>query len=316
MSIIQLNPVISIIIPTLNYANYLPKAVASIFETAEKSNLPELIIVDDGSTDNTEEVVALLGKQFPIIYISQSPSGKAMATQKGIKVAKGDIIFTLDADDWFLPGKIEATLAIFNQYPQVVHVASPATIHWADGSRHDETEALPAWLTGKPIKGHEVLRRFMEQKMLFGGGSTFAARASVLKKMAFPAEVDMYTDEWLVMQALLAGDTYFLPESLSVWQVHKGNFSSRQSSDWAIRQSRLIHSSGAICNWFEKEPNIPLWLKNAYKLKHATRLVEHNRLTPEYSIAYHYRVLLPFIFSGQFNLLQLWRYGAFKALLH
>jgi glycosyltransferase involved in cell wall biosynthesis len=311
-----LNPVISIIIPTLNYANYLTKAVASIFETADKSNLPEVIIVDDGSTDNTKEVVALLGKKFHVIYIPQPPSGKAMATQKGIKAVKGEIIFTLDADDWFLPGKMEATLAIFNQYPQVVHVASPATIHWADGSRHDETESLPAWLTGKPIKGHEVLRRFMEEKMLFGGGSTFAARASVLKKMAFPAEVDMYTDEWLVMQVLLAGDTYFLPEPLSIWQVHKGNFSSRHSPAWAMRQSRLIHSSQAISDWLTKDANIPLWLKNAYKLKHATRLVEHNRLTPEYSIAFHYSVLLPLIFSGKFNLLQLWRYGTFKALVH
>jgi glycosyltransferase involved in cell wall biosynthesis len=267
-----LKPVTSIIIPTLNYANYLPKAVASIFETTEISYSTEVIIVDDGSTDDTKEVVAFLSKQYPIIYIIQPPSGKSVATKKGIEIAKGEYIFTLDADDWFLPNKIESTVSIFRKYPKVVHVASPASIRWEDGSRDDEMEVLPAWLTGKPLTGLDVLRRFMEKKMLFGGGSTFAARASVLKELSLPPEVDMYTDEWLVIQVLLAGDTYFLPDPLSVWRIHQSNYSVQQHSaaGLAAKHARLKASSLAILQNLQ-DAEYPRWLQRVYALKHETR---------------------------------------------
>jgi glycosyltransferase involved in cell wall biosynthesis len=292
---------VSVIIPAYNCAAFLERAILSVYAQGENATNLEVIVVDDGSMDETAAILAKLSAQYPLRLITQPNLGKAAATSVGIGVANGDIIFNLDADDWFLPGKIKATIEIFRKYAQVVHVASPASIRWDDGSRNDEIETLPAWLTGKPLKGNEVLRRFMEQKMLFGGGSTFAARASVLKYMAFPAEVDMYTDEWLVIQVLLAGETFFIPEPLSVWRLHTTNYSVQAHglAGLSARNKRLEASSLEILNKLQTGI-YPTWLQRTYRLKHETRCMAWKEQQGTKTLKDRFHYLFHCMFTGAY----------------
>jgi len=170
-----------------------------------------------------------------------------------------------------LPGKIEKTVKIFQALPEVVHVASPARIEWSE-NKEPETEPVPDWLLGKALSGQDMLKKFMTKRILFGGGSTFAVRTSVAKQMQLPDAVDMYTDEWLVIQALLKGNTYFLEEPLSVWLVHGGNYSIGQSlvESRRAKQQRLERSSAAILHLITAG-EYPPWLQSAYRLKHLVR---------------------------------------------
>jgi glycosyltransferase involved in cell wall biosynthesis len=96
-------PFFSIILPTHNRAHFLPKAVESVLtQTFEDW---ELVIVDDGSTDNTKEVV--LAYQDPrIIYIYQENQERSAARNNGISKARGEYICFLDSDDYYLPNKL------------------------------------------------------------------------------------------------------------------------------------------------------------------------------------------------------------------
>lgn len=264
---------VTVIIPTYNYAAFILQAIESICSQDYSQNNIELIVVDDGSTDNTKLVLQSLINDQTIQYLYQPNAGKAAATAKGIALATGDIIFNLDADDHFLPRKISKTVSIFEQYSEVVHVSSPATIVYENESNEPVNEPVPGPITGKPLNGPSLLRYFFEHKMLYGGGSTFAARTSVLKQMCWDAGVDMYTDEWLLIETLLHGDSYFLPEPLSVWRVHGNNYSTKTTNDkLRNKHIRLEQSSVTILRLLESN-KYPNWLVKLYQLKHEVRRV-------------------------------------------
>jgi glycosyltransferase involved in cell wall biosynthesis len=98
-----MDPLVSIIIPTYNCAPYIHEAIESVLAQTYKNN--EIIVVDDGSTDNTQEIIRPFLKK--ILYIKQENSGPSAARNVGIKKSKGDYIAFLDADDHYLPPRIE-----------------------------------------------------------------------------------------------------------------------------------------------------------------------------------------------------------------
>ncbi len=96
-------PFFSIIIPTFNRAQFISSAINSVI--SQTLTNWELIIVDDGSTDNTQEVVQKYGDDR-IRYIYQANAERSSARNKGIDCAKGEYICFLDSDDYFLPEKL------------------------------------------------------------------------------------------------------------------------------------------------------------------------------------------------------------------
>jgi glycosyltransferase involved in cell wall biosynthesis len=99
------SPLISAIIPAYNAARFLPAAVASI--RAQNYSDLEIIVVDDGSSDDTAEVVAALGG---VRYLRQDNRGPAAARNSGIRAARGEVLGFLDADDLWLPNLVSALL--------------------------------------------------------------------------------------------------------------------------------------------------------------------------------------------------------------
>jgi glycosyltransferase involved in cell wall biosynthesis len=305
---------ISIIIPTYNYAAYIQQAIRSVFHQACVPGKVEVIVVDDGSTDHTAELMhGLQQVNNNLHYHVQPNAGKASATRKGIELATGDIVCMLDADDWFLPGKLETISNIFVQYTHVVHVASPARIFWQNGSREPVDEPIPPALLGREMNGTELLKTFYKRNMLFGGGSTFAARASVLRQMPWSDAIDMYTDEWLLLSTLQQGNSYFLKEPLSVWRIHEKNYSGRGGESLKNKNNRLRQSSTAIVEMMQQH-GYPQWLQDAYALKHATRLEHWKETEGKKTIGDRWAFLRNILLCGRYPPRMLWAYRAYMRL--
>jgi len=109
--------VISVIIPTRNRARFLEKAVQSVFR--QRLACGELIIVDDGSTDDTARLVERLAATAPVRvrYLFQERAGAAAARNLGIRKAGGEMLCFLDSDDWWLPEKLEIQWASMQEQP-------------------------------------------------------------------------------------------------------------------------------------------------------------------------------------------------------
>lgn len=109
-------PLVSIIVPAYNYASFVAEAIHSALQQTY-SNI-EVIVVDDGSTDDTASVVcALAEKDTRVLYIHQKNQGLSAARNTGLQHAKGEFIVFLDADDYLHLQKIQAHLEHFQQKP-------------------------------------------------------------------------------------------------------------------------------------------------------------------------------------------------------
>jgi glycosyltransferase involved in cell wall biosynthesis len=111
------NPIVSVVIPVFNGAPFVAKAVESIL--AQGVTGVEIIIVDDGSTDGTQAVLAELATTAGIVWFQQDHGGPAQSRNRGIREASGEFVALLDCDDVWLPGKLEAQLAIMRARPAV-----------------------------------------------------------------------------------------------------------------------------------------------------------------------------------------------------
>ncbi len=108
------SPRISVIIPTFNRAGPLRRALKSVF--AQTAPPAEVIVIDDGSEDDTREMVR---REFPdSIYIHQENAGVSHARNRGIQAAGGDWIALLDSDDEWLPGKLASQMALLEELPE------------------------------------------------------------------------------------------------------------------------------------------------------------------------------------------------------
>ena len=93
---------ISVIIPCYNYGRFLPDAVNSVLGQKKDGLAVEIIVVDDGSTDDTAAVAQRLGSSIQYIY--QENQGPSAARNSGIRIARGDYLVFLDADDLLTAG--------------------------------------------------------------------------------------------------------------------------------------------------------------------------------------------------------------------
>ena len=102
-------PTVSVVIPTYNYGRYICETIDSALAQTYKPL--EVIVVDDGSTDDTRERLAAYSDR--IRYILQKNSGPAAARNTGIVAAQGEFVALLDSDDLWLPEKVERQVALY-----------------------------------------------------------------------------------------------------------------------------------------------------------------------------------------------------------
>jgi len=106
---------VSAIINNYNYAGFLDEAIESVLSQTY-ANI-EVVVVDDGSTDDSREVIARYGD--PVVPVFKPNGGQASAFNAGVAASKGEVICFLDADDTWAPHKVERVVETLERYPEV-----------------------------------------------------------------------------------------------------------------------------------------------------------------------------------------------------
>ena len=142
---------VSVVIPAYNCARFIGEAIDSVLEQGHREL--ELLVVDDGSTDDTPEVVARYGSR--VTLIRQANAGAAVARNTGMRAARGRYVAFLDADDVWLPGKLAAQIAHLERH----HDVSLACTRWEllhpDASGRYVIDPAPS--DRRPCAGHTAV---------------------------------------------------------------------------------------------------------------------------------------------------------------
>jgi glycosyltransferase involved in cell wall biosynthesis len=118
-------PTVSALIPTYNAGHLVVRAIESVL--AQSSPASEIVVVDDGSTDDTAERVAAFGES--VRYVAQPNAGASAARNLGIASSRGEFVAFLDADDVWHPRKLEAQLEALARHPDL-GMLSARTFDW------------------------------------------------------------------------------------------------------------------------------------------------------------------------------------------
>lgn len=202
---------ISVVIPTYNYARYLPEAIDSVL--AQTYAPLEVIVVDDGSTDGTPEVLAAYGAK--IRSIRQENQGVAAARNTGVSAARGEYIALLDSDDVWLPRKLELQMPRFEATPSLGFVHCGAETFDGERTLDVHVEGMEGWV------GEAILRLDRVVIPVPGSGTVIPKR--VIEEVGgFDVRLPP-SDDWDLCYRIAARyPIAFVPEVLVRYRLHGG----------------------------------------------------------------------------------------------
>jgi glycosyltransferase involved in cell wall biosynthesis len=213
------NPLVSVIIPNHNYGKFLNQSLCSVLEQTYK-NL-EIIVVNNGSTDNSLDVLKSFGSAIKII--DQHNMGQSNARNIGIRQSSGTIIALLDADDVWLPDKIERQLSLLTNEKQLIYCG----IHIVN-SKADVI--LDSVIPEYRDNCNEFFLQSPWKAIVIGGESTALFTRSLYEKVG-GFNIHLTTSSGWDFFRRCAGQTNFgfSNEALLLYRQHGKNISRRKS---------------------------------------------------------------------------------------
>ena len=232
-------PLISILINNYNYARFLYESI----DSALGQTYPhvEVIVVDDGSTDTSREIICEYGDT--IVPVFKENGGQASAFNAGFKKSQGDIIVFLDSDDYFAKNKIESILDIFLRYEDIGWLFHP--LQEVDVNREklftpsDKNESKSFFIDfrGNIIKGDMPT-------FLLPATTGLCFRRNLLESFfPVPSNLKISTDNFLRIASVYLTPGYILNEKLAVHRIHGNNAFERRQDTEIVRSKTNIRTA-------------------------------------------------------------------------
>jgi glycosyltransferase involved in cell wall biosynthesis len=253
-------PTISVVIPTRNRAAYLLEALRSVFEQTYRDF--EIIVVDDGSTDGTQQALESLVNQKTIRYLLRDPKGVSAARNFGIEQAQGKYIAFLDSDDLFLPTKLAKQIQVLQMKPGLGFVHcwfrkfndDGADLGIRDTSRFQGAvypQMLLEWSVLMAMPCMLMSKKAIEEAGGFDEKMTWAEDLDLWRRIARHYEIDL------------------VPEALVKVRVHQSSTTSDKtnSGDGFVRYlDKALEEDAGLDTRFRQEAKARMYTKLAQNL--------------------------------------------------
>ncbi|HZT68976.1 MAG TPA: glycosyltransferase family A protein [Terriglobia bacterium] len=210
------SPLVSVLVTNYNYGKYIGDAIQSVL--AQTYPKFEVIVCDDGSKDNSCEVIETWCRKDPrILLIRQPNGGQGAALNTAFSAAKGDVIALLDGDDMALERRLELVIQAFQQHPGTGMVTHPLRILDAQGrpgGREPEEPLDEGWLAPALLHGPEPV---------FPPTSGLALRVEIAKRIfpLPPSRVARSHWDWLIREAAaFQAPVAAVNDTLGVYRLH------------------------------------------------------------------------------------------------
>ena len=209
---------LSVLIDTYNHERLIEAAITSVLEQDYPASEREVIVVDDGSTDRTAEIVRRFAPQVRLI--AKKNGGQASAFNTGIPECRGEAIVFLDGDDWWAQGKLRKIADLFARDPSLGMIGHGFTESFDDGTQRVIAPQENVWLHLDSV----VAATFFRLSRCYFGTSRLALRADLARKiLPVPESLVFEADEYLFTVAAALAPAVILPDPLTHYRVHAGN---------------------------------------------------------------------------------------------
>ncbi|MFN8062089.1 MAG: glycosyltransferase [Vicinamibacterales bacterium] len=237
-----LRPGVSVVIPNYNHTRFVRDAIESVLAQTEPAL--EIVVVDDGSTDDCREVVTAYGPA--VTYVHQANQGLAGARNTGIRAARGELVGLLDADDRWAPSFIASAVARA--------LASPdAAVYYCCAQAMDEAgQELPQVLGGPPVPSARLYDRLLRANFLIP--STVVLRREPIVEAGLFDSTLRSCEDWDLWLRLLPTRTFVgSDETLVSYRVHgsslSGNAENMREASRLVVEKRFGPDAGDWNTW-------------------------------------------------------------------
>jgi glycosyltransferase involved in cell wall biosynthesis len=210
---------VSVLIDTYNHERFIERAITSVLEQDMPMDGVEILIVDDGSTDRTPDII----RRFePRVRLIRKPNGgQASAFNLGFAQAHGEILVTLDGDDWWAKEKLRRVLETLEANPAVGFVGHGFYEEYSDGRCNGLILPGSSYLLDlASLQNAELFRHLAA----FFGTSRMTIRKSVLDQiLPIPEELTIEADEYIFTLAPAIRPAIILNEPLCYYGIHSAN---------------------------------------------------------------------------------------------
>jgi glycosyltransferase involved in cell wall biosynthesis len=242
-------PLVTVLIDTYNYGQYIEEAVESVLAQNFPRQKQEILVIDDGSTDDTAERLKKYGDS--IRYFYKENGGQASAFNVGFGQARGEIIALLDADDLWLPDKLRRVCEIFEENPEAGMIYH-RTYMWRGG------QELQVDSHFAEVSGLIPTNRVSLLSYPMVATSCLAFRRSALSKLLpVPVALRTQADAYLTALIIFVAPVVALPEFLAKYRLHGTNLF--QIEENTLARGRIEHRmamraalSSEIRAWLER----------------------------------------------------------------
>lgn len=221
---------ISVIIPSYNRKDFICNAIDSVLKQDYEEK--EIIIVDDGSTDGTEEIISNHYGQNKTIrfYKNEKNSGAGFSRKFGYQKSNGEYLIFMDDDDYYTNDCFfSEAVKILKEKKDISFISSNSIIEYVNENiREDSIMNIKG-----EINNAEYLSSFQQKYMKSNSTFTTIFRKKSLESANFD-DVEMMNDSTIYLRALLAGNAYVLHTISGIYRVHSKNISFSLNVDFII----------------------------------------------------------------------------------
>lgn len=223
---------ISVIMASYNYAQYIEKAIDSVINQTYQDW--ELIIVDDGSNDNSVEIIKSYCEKDSRIRLLQHLGAKNKGLKEtillGLELAVGDWVAFLESDDFFAPDNLEKKIEIINEHPDVKLIFNKVNF------LEERTGAINKLQKGFIKKQKKLSQKIYPRNMFYDfyinnmilTFSCIMVETEALKKTNFNTPVDSLLDWWLWIHLAYESKFYYIDKELTNWRLHHESYIKKE----------------------------------------------------------------------------------------
>lgn len=222
---------VSIIITSYNYEKYIGTAIESIINQTYKDW--ELIIVDDGSKDNSVNIIEEYCKKYNNINLYIQPENKGLieSIKLALEKANGEYVIFLESDDYLSNNYISEKLNIFSQYPNVGFIAN--LVQTVDNLPSKKTSIFLKKIE-QYWRKHPTSHNVSDIMHLFNCVPTFSCvmlKKYLLYECNFCSPLPAFLDWWLWAQIAVKTDFYCIPQKLTYWRIHSNSYMNKSQKE-------------------------------------------------------------------------------------